>query len=144
MEQEAFNFGKNGIIKSTFLKNKNPTNINGEDINQILLSHKKSYGKGLFKYFIGYRNESKAFPSLLCVKRPQMNAYAKYFDKYNKYMNLLVNNKEILETYFEIWNKSCGYEPYLCNGCHDLKQKAINFNDVAIVFVKGINYRIHF
>ena len=72
-----------------------------------------------------------------------MNAYAKYFDKYNKYMNLLVNNKEILEKYFEIWNKSCGYEPYLCNGCHDLKQKAINFNDVAIVFVKGTNYRIH-
>ena len=33
MEQEAFNFGKNGIIKSTFLKNKNLTNINGEDIN---------------------------------------------------------------------------------------------------------------
>ena len=24
------------------------------------------------------------------------------------------------------------YEPYLCNGCHDLKQKAVNFNDVAI------------
>ena len=28
------------------------------------------------------------------------------------------------------------YEPYLCNGCHDLTQKAINFNDVSIVFVK--------
>ena len=25
-----------------------------------------------------------------------MNAYAKYFDKNNKYLNLLVNNKEIL------------------------------------------------
>ena len=34
-----------------------------------------------------------------------MNAYAKYFDQNNKYMNLLVNNKEILEKYFEIWNK---------------------------------------
>ena len=33
-----------------------------------------------------------------------MNAYAKYFDQNNKYMNLLVNNKEILEKYFEIWN----------------------------------------
>ena len=29
------------------------------------------------------------------------------------------------------------YEPYLCDGCHDLMQKAMNFNDVAIVFVKG-------
>ena len=36
------------------------------------------------------------------------------------------------------------YEPYLCNGCHDLMQKAMNFNDVAIVSVKGSDYRIHF
>ena len=36
------------------------------------------------------------------------------------------------------------YEPYLCNGCHDLMQKAMNFNDVAIVFIKGSDYRIHF
>ena len=36
------------------------------------------------------------------------------------------------------------YESYLCNGCHDLMQKAISFNDVAIVYVKGSAYRIHF
>ena len=36
------------------------------------------------------------------------------------------------------------YEPYLCNGCHDLMQKAMSFNDVAIVYVKGNAYRIHF
>ena len=36
------------------------------------------------------------------------------------------------------------YEPYLCNGCHDLSQKTMNFNDVAIVSVKGSDYRIHF
>ena len=35
------------------------------------------------------------------------------------------------------------YEPYLYNGCHDLMQKAMSFNDVAIVFVKGSAYRIH-
>ena len=34
-----------------------------------------------------------------------MNAYAKYFDKNSKYINLLVNNKEILEKYNKIWNK---------------------------------------
>ena len=28
------------------------------------------------------------------------------------------------------------YEPHLCNGCHGLMQKAINFNDVAIVSIK--------
>ena len=36
------------------------------------------------------------------------------------------------------------YEPYLCNGCRDLMQKAICFNDVAIVYAKGGAYRIHF
>ena len=36
------------------------------------------------------------------------------------------------------------YEPYICNGCHDLKQKAMSFNDVAIAYVKGNAYRIHF
>ena len=36
------------------------------------------------------------------------------------------------------------YEPYLSNGCHGLMQKSINFNNVAIVYVKGSAYRIHF
>ena len=36
------------------------------------------------------------------------------------------------------------YEPYLCNGCHDLMQKAMSFNNVAIVYVKVNAYRNHF
>ena len=36
------------------------------------------------------------------------------------------------------------YEKYLCNGCHSLMQKATSFNNVAIVYVKGSVYRIHF
>ena len=36
------------------------------------------------------------------------------------------------------------YETYLCDGCHDLMQKAMHFNDVAIIYVKGSAYRIHF
>ena len=36
------------------------------------------------------------------------------------------------------------YEPYLCNGCHDLMQKSMSFNNVAIVYVKGSAYKIHF
>ena len=35
-------------------------------------------------------------------------------------------------------------EKYLCNGCHDLMQKSMSFNNVAIVYVKGSTYRIHF
>ena len=41
-------------------------------------------------------------------------------------------------------DKNFKYEPYLCTGCHDLMQKALNFNNVAIVSIKGSHYRIHF
>ena len=40
--------------------------------------------------------------------------------------------------------KNFNYKPYLCNDCHDLMQKTINFNDVAIVSINGSDYRIHF
>ena len=33
-------------------------------------------------------------------------------------------------------DKICQYEPCLRNGCHDLMQKAIDFNDDAIVSFK--------
>ena len=36
------------------------------------------------------------------------------------------------------------YESYLCSVCHSFMQKAINFNDVAIVSIKGSDHRIHF
>ena len=41
-------------------------------------------------------------------------------------------------------DKNLKYELHLCNGCHDLMQKAISFNDVAIVSIKGSDCRIHF
>ena len=46
--------------------------------------------------------------------------------------------------YWYFLDKNSNYEPYLCNGCHDLMQKAMNFNDVAIVSIKGNDYRILF
>ena len=46
--------------------------------------------------------------------------------------------------YWYFLDKNFKYEPYLCNGCHDPIQKAMNFNDVAIVSIKGNDYRIHF
>ena len=36
------------------------------------------------------------------------------------------------------------YEKYFCNGCHDLMQKAMSFDNVAILYIKGSAYRIHF
>ena len=46
--------------------------------------------------------------------------------------------------YLYFKNIAFKFEPYLCNGCHDLMQKAISFNNVAIVYVNGSAYRIHF
>ena len=34
--------------------------------------------------------------------------------------------------------------PEVCNGCQDLMQKHISFKNVAIVFVKGNDHRMHF
>ena len=44
--------------------------------------------------------------------------------------------------YFKDIGLKC--QKYLCNGCHNLMQKAMSFNNVAIVYVKGIAYRIYF
>ena len=46
--------------------------------------------------------------------------------------------------YWYFLDKSFNYEPFLCNGCHDLMQKAMNFKNVAIMSIKGNDYRIHF
>ena len=40
--------------------------------------------------------------------------------------------------YWYFLDKNFKYQPYLCIGCHDLMQKAINFNDVAIVSIKEV------
>ena len=36
------------------------------------------------------------------------------------------------------------YQRYLCNGCHDLMQKPVSFNDAAMIYVKGNVSRIYF
>ena len=46
--------------------------------------------------------------------------------------------------YWYFLDKDISYQPHLCNGCHDLMQKAMSFNDDAIVSIKGNDYRIHF
>ena len=46
--------------------------------------------------------------------------------------------------YWYFLDKNFDYDPYLCNGFHDLMQKAMSFKNIAIVSIKGNNYRIHF
>ena len=46
--------------------------------------------------------------------------------------------------YWYFFDRNFSYQKYICNGCHDLMQKAMSFNDVAVVSIKGNDYRIHF
>ena len=46
--------------------------------------------------------------------------------------------------YWYFLDKNFNYEKYLCDGCHDLMQKVMSFNDVSIVSIKGNEDRIHF
>ena len=44
----------------------------------------------------------------------------------------------------QIYQKNVIFAAIGIFGCHDLMQKAMSFNNVAIVYVKGSAYRIHF
>ena len=58
-------------------------------------------------------------------------------------INKTNSSKECKTCHYWYLNIGFKYEPYICNGCDGLMQKAISFNDVAIVYVKGSAYRIH-
>ena len=62
-----------------------------------------------------------------------------------------MNGQAISAYYWYFKDIGFKYEPYLCNCCYGfyrkkngLMQKAINFNDLAIVSIKESDYRIHF
>ena len=40
--------------------------------------------------------------------------------------------------------KELRYESYLCNGCYDLMQNAMSFNNIAFVYLKGNAHRLNF
>ena len=35
------------------------------------------------------------------------------------------------------------YEPYVCNGCHDLSMVVYNLKDFMILNIKGVDYRCY-
>ena len=43
--------------------------------------------------------------------------------------------------YWYFLDKNFNYDPYLCNGCYDLMQKAMSFKNASIVSIKGNDYR---
>ena len=49
----------------------------------------------------------------------------------------LSNERDICH-YWYFKNIGFKFEPYLCNGCHDLMQKAMSFINVAIVYIRKV------
>ena len=45
--------------------------------------------------------------------------------------------------YWYFLDKGLNNELYLCNGCPDLMQKVMNFDDVTIFSVKGSSFFVH-
>ena len=50
----------------------------------------------------------------------------------------------VILCHFYFFEISVGSQPKVCNGCHDLMQKATSIKDAAVASVKRDNYRFHF
>ena len=84
---------KNAFHKYIYKKN----GIDKVEIKKQFYIRKDSNGnKGAF-------NDDGIAP--LCIKLPQINGYAKYFDSNSKYMNLLVRDEDLLKKYHKIWDE---------------------------------------
>ena len=89
-------FDKEYVNKNAFHRYKKAITINKGEIQKLVLSKKDSYGnKGAFKYFIGYVTNAGIMP--LCIRLPQMNECAKYFDNGSKCMKLLVHDEILIK-----------------------------------------------
>ena len=138
---------------------------------RLLKIDKKSY-KNISIYNIGYMtiDDCKHIHSVnpLYLHIDHANGYIEE-KGVNKYLvfDSTDENKELLKKYSDVFDgvrdkikkvssDECDiwfwlfqdigfkYENYVCNGFHDLIQKAMNVNNVAIVYVKRNAYRIHF
>ena len=101
MSGKNINSNDKKIKKSIFCKNKAINNIEGINVNNILVSKKEQYGnKNSFKYFIGYNDYDIIRP--ICIRLPQMTGYARKFDE-NATMSFIVKDKKLLKKYSKIW-----------------------------------------
>ena len=46
--------------------------------------------------------------------------------------------------YWYFLDKNFSYGPYLCDGYYNIMEKPIDFKNIAIAYIKGSAYRIHF
>ena len=61
------------------------------------------------------------------------------------WINQVINQQNVIFVIIGIFlDKNFTYQLHLSQPRHDLMQKAMSFNNVAIVSIKGSDYRIHF
>ena len=53
----------------------------------------------------------------------------------------LICNKECIDCHYWFFNHGFEFQDFDCNGCHDLKMLCLNISDIAIITVKGVDYR---
>ena len=46
--------------------------------------------------------------------------------------------------YWHFFEINFRFDPKVCNCCHDLMKQSMSFNNAAIVYVKGNDYRTYF
>ena len=95
-----------------------------------------------------FEEDGKYYPQVFldeCLYKIEMLEYNRIYISEGADINKTNASKEYdICHYWSFLDKSFNYESHLCNDYHDLMQKSMHFNDVAIVSIKGNDYRTHF
>ena len=101
MSSRKIKFGDKEVDKKEFYSSKQAISLNSVDLNKIVVSNKWKINDTTYKYLCGYLNNDTIQP--VCVILPQMNGNIKHFDDGGKNMSFVMDDEEIYEKYYEIW-----------------------------------------
>ena len=101
MSSRKIKFGDKEVDKKEFYSSKQAISLNSVDLNKIVVSNKWKINDTTSKYLCGYLNNDTIQP--VCVILPQMNGNIKHFDDGGKNMSFVMDDEEIYEKYYEIW-----------------------------------------
>ena len=91
------------VNKKEFHKSKQPINLDLVNVDQIIMPDKFKHSDDCFKYFIGYKEDE--IVKWLCIVLPQMTGYIRYIRNGEKEMSFVIKDDDMLDKYYEIWNK---------------------------------------
>ena len=103
MSEKTLKFDNIRVNKKEFHKSKQPIDLNLINADQKVVSDKFKHSDDGFKYFIGYKEGEIIKP--LCIILPQMRRYIKYFENGGKNMSFVIKDDDVLDKYYEIWDK---------------------------------------